>query len=242
MKEMSINHERMLPFEGLYNVRDLGGYEAAEGRRVKWGLVYRAGDFNGLTGGDRELLKSLGLKTIVDFRAKEERDAAPDPEFAAGEFVRIPIDAGNMMDVKQRVGSSSYKEAMTALYRSLSRDLISEYSLFFTILADTAKTPLLFHCSAGKDRTGVAAALFLSALGVDRRTVYDDYVLSAPLLEERFRGLVKAQPEVRDMVTVKREYLEASFAIIDDEWGGVELYLAEKLGVNSAALREFYTE
>jgi protein-tyrosine phosphatase len=147
-----------------------------------------------------------------------------------------------MMDVKQRRGSRSYKEIMIGMYHSLIRDLMPAYSLFFTILADTAKTPLLFHCAAGKDRTGVAAALFLSALGVERSTVYADYVLSASLLEERFSPLVKAHPEFRDMVTVKREYLEASFGVIDDEWGGVESYLAEKLGVNSAALREFYTE
>ncbi|MDR2079515.1 MAG: tyrosine-protein phosphatase [Treponema sp.] len=241
MKERYTNHERVLPFESIYNVRDLGGYEAAGGRRVKWGLVYRAGDFNGITGRDGELLKSLGLKTIVDFRSGEERDTAPDPEFAAEEFIGIPINAGNMTAIKSHRDSFSYKDIMKDLYRSLIRDLTSEYALFFKVLAGSAKTPLLFHCSAGKDRTGVAAALFLSALGVERRTVYEDYELSVPLLKERFRPLIKTQPELLDMVMVYHEYLEASFTQIDEQ-GGMETYLTGKLGVNLTALRDFYTE
>jgi protein-tyrosine phosphatase len=201
-------NNRILPLTGVFNVRDLGAYPAADGRRVKQGLIYRSGDLDGLTPEDRDLMEGLGLKTIIDFRSEEERTHAPDPDFASlVNRIWLPINAGNMIGIEKRRGSLSYKDVMLLLYRTLIRDLIPEYRDFFAVVSNPLSLPLLFHCSAGKDRTGVAAALFFSALGVDRETIYSDYELSALLLQERFKPLVDAHPEFSDIVVVKREYL-----------------------------------
>ncbi|MDR1178479.1 MAG: tyrosine-protein phosphatase [Spirochaetaceae bacterium] len=237
-----ILYDRILPLSGVYNVRELGGYPAAGGRRVKPGLVYRSGDLDSLTPGDRAVMEGLCLRTIIDFRSGEERDRSPDPDLASlVNRVWLPINAGNMTGIDKRKGPQNYRDIMLDLYRALVRDLIPEYRRFFDVASDPLSPPLLFHCSAGKDRTGVAAALFLSALGVDRETIYRDYELSVPLLKERFKPLLEKHPEFVDIVEVKREYLEASFKTVDEEFGGMDSYLAEQLGANSAALRAFYT-
>ncbi|MDR0390238.1 MAG: tyrosine-protein phosphatase [Spirochaetaceae bacterium] len=236
------SYDRILPLTGVCNVRDLGAYPAAGGRRVKQGLIYRSGDIDSLTDKDRIVMEGLGLKTIVDFRSEEERTRAPDPDFASlVNRIWLPINAGNITGIDRRKDSRSYREVMMDLYHSLVQDLIPEYRRFFAVVADTLSAPLLFHCSAGKDRTGVAAALFLSALGVDRETVYSDYELSDVLLKERFRPLVEAHPDVADVVATRREYLAVSFKIVDEEYGGVDRYLAEQLKADSATLRAFYT-
>ncbi|MDR1211186.1 MAG: tyrosine-protein phosphatase [Spirochaetaceae bacterium] len=235
-------YNRILPLTGVYNVREFGGYPASGGRRVKPGLVYRSGDLDSLTSEDRTVMEGLGLKTIIDFRSGEERERSPDPDLASlVNRVWLPINAGNMTGIDKRKGPQSYRDIMLDLYRALVRDLIPEYRRFFAAVSDPLSPPLLFHCSAGKDRTGVAAALFLSALGVDRETIYSDYELSVPLLKERFRPLLEARPEFADIVAVKREYLEASFKTIDGEFGGMDSYLAERLKADSAALRALYT-
>ena len=184
----------LLPLEGTYNVRDLGGYPVAGNTKVKSGLVYRAGDLNKLSAWDLKLLEERSIRTIVDFRTKKEKSKAPHKVPATVKrTVALEIDPGNI----SAFGSITEENApqfMTALNRALMNDNQRQYAAFFKTLANPANTPLLFNCSAGKDRTGLAAALFLASLGVDRKTIFQDYLLSAEFLIDKYENEVKARP------------------------------------------------
>jgi protein-tyrosine phosphatase len=232
---------RVLPMERLYNVRDLGGYPAAGGRSVRWNLLYRAGDLNNPSHRDRILIEKRRLAVIVDFRSEEEIHKTPDM-VAAGRKAELPIDAGNILALACAGRDDSGEFFMEELYRRLAEESRSQYREFFAILAEKGNAPALFHCSAGKDRTGLAAALLLSALGVDRELIYRDYLLSAECLAEKYRALIEAEPDIEPFMSVRRSYLEAAFARIDERYGGVERYLETELGADSVLLRDLYTE
>ncbi|GHT53889.1 protein-tyrosine-phosphatase [Spirochaetia bacterium] len=244
---------RLLPMERLFNVRDLGGYpvgDRAARRQVKWGLLFRAGDLNDPSDGDRALLEKKGIRTIVDFRGMGEVTQAPDCKIATvKKTYALPIEAGNMVELS-RVGKEVSGEAlMEGLYRIMVSDARSQYREFFKILSDkdgtaseAAHAPLLFHCTAGKDRTGLATALILSAIGVDRETIYQDYLLSGVYLKDKYRAWLERDPHLESVLSIRRSYLEAAFARIESDFGGMEHYLGTELGADTALLREFYTE
>ncbi|MDL2228634.1 tyrosine-protein phosphatase [Treponema sp. OttesenSCG-928-L16] len=237
------NRERIVPVEGAYNIRDLGAYEAAGGRRVKWGMVYRAGDLYSLTDRDTGLLARRGIKTIVDFRTEEERELAPDRAIDSVEkTIYLPIDAGNMIVYESLTEESQTEELMRSLYRIFPEQETEQYRIFMSILSDPANAPLLFHCSAGKDRTGFAAAILLAALGVDRETIYADYLLSAEYLEGKYRRITRKAPQLAPLMTVKREYLEAAFETMERMGGSIDAYLTDRLGADIGLLRSLYTE
>jgi protein-tyrosine phosphatase len=234
--------ERFLPLEALFNVRDLGGYAAAGGRRVKWGLLYRAGDLHELIPGDQAVLEERGIKTIVDFRGQDERDDAPDHDLATVAQNRwLPIDAGSLFSLAELKTSDAMETLMGELYRALAEKAQDQYREFFSLLGDAGNLPLLFHCSAGKDRTGFGAALILSALGVEREQIYDDYLLSAQGLKGKYASLVAASPYLEPAFSVRRSYLAAAFEWIEGTYGDMETYLAA-LGADPERLRRFYTE
>ncbi|MDR3138614.1 MAG: tyrosine-protein phosphatase [Treponema sp.] len=233
--------ERLLPLKGLYNVRDLGGYAGAEGKQVRWGLLYRGGDLHGIPEGDRAVLAGRNLKTIVDFRGEKEKEKAPDDALPTVTCTReLAIEAGNILDLT-RAGQGITGEAlMEELYRHLVSIAREQYREFFELLAEPQNTPLLFHCSAGKDRTGLAAALILTALGVSRETVYADYMLSEEYLEGKYTEWIAASPHLAMMVSVRRSYLAAAFQTIDTLYGGTDRYLREEIKAKPERLRELY--
>lgn len=240
-QQKSDEHTRLLPTEGAYNVRDLGGYTTADGKTVKWNKVIRSGDLDKLTEADLQLFNELPLYSYIDFRDSSELVAAPDKKPASVKQVyHLPIDAGSIMQLHLSLNAT--ESMMEEINRYFATGAQEVYKEFFRILADEKNAPLLFHCSAGKDRTGFAAAMFLSALGVDRETIIEDYMLSAPLLEEKYAEDIKVHPQLAPLMTVKRSYIEAAFEVIDREYGGVENYLTQHLGVNLEALKKIYTE
>jgi protein-tyrosine phosphatase len=239
---LAMDHDRVLAAKELFNLRDLGGYPAAEGRRVCWGLVYRAGELSSSAEEDRVLLEERHIAAIVDFRSAGEAFRNPDISIATARFaIGIPIDAGNLLVLSRQDGSGDGEKVMEEMYRRLVEEALPQYRRFFAVLSDRAKVPVLFHCSAGKDRTGLAAALFLSALGTDRECVYDDYLLSASYLPPGCRLLMESEPAFGPMMTVRRSYLEAAFARIDERFGGMGPYLERELNADTALLREIYT-
>jgi protein-tyrosine phosphatase len=235
---------RLLQLEGVHNLRDLGGYPAQKGRRLRWGQLYRAGDLHGLTERDQAFLEKRHIKTIVDFRGSQEKKRAPNRGFATlVQTFEIPIDAGNILDLCTVETGVSGEALMQELYGRLVEIARPQYREFFRILSNPGHIPLLFHCSAGKDRTGLAAAFILSALGVDREWIYRDYLLSAEYLKDLIQQwLASANPHLEPVLSVRREYLEAAFVKIDVAFGGINRYLQEDLAVDMAALQEWYTE
>jgi protein-tyrosine phosphatase len=234
---------RLLAAKGMYNVRDIGGYAAGEGRQVKRGIFYRAGELHRLSGAGKALLESKNIKTIVDFRSKEEMENAPDDVLSGVLHIhQLSIDPGNMTSLSHIEAGVPVEDFMLELYGILVTGARPQYRKFFRILSEPENTPLLFHCSAGKDRTGLAAALLLLALGVDRETVYADYMLSAEYLKDKFAEWCFSSPHLKPVFTIHRDYLDMAFARIEDSYGGTSAYLREELGADTGFLRRLYTE
>ena len=236
---------RRIQLDGAPNFRDLGGYTAADGRTVKKGLVFRSDDLNDLSQDDLDVVSELGVRTVVDFRDHKEIADYPDrlPETATN-LVALPIGAGRLMAGFSlgRLDRDKTTGIMISVYRALVNDFQYVYHEFFSLLANPDNLPLLFHCTAGKDRTGLAAALFLSALGVKREIIEEDYLLSNVYLQEKYVFGIDYDEVMEPMYTVSPEFIQASFAVIDGSYGGVERYLLEKLGVDISRFREMYTE
>ncbi|MDR2632142.1 MAG: tyrosine-protein phosphatase [Treponema sp.] len=234
---------RLLPLEGGHNLRDLGGYPTQDGRQLRRGLLYRAGDLHKLSLQDRVFLEQRNIKSIVDFRGVQEKKRAPDGPLASlVHTFELPIEAGSLMGACTRETGVSGEALMQELYGRIVESARPQYRKFFSILSHPGHTPLLFHCSAGKDRTGLAAAFILSALSVAREWIYRDYLLSASYLKELIRQWLAAEPQEEALLSVRRGYLEAAFAKIDAAFGGIGRYIREELEADVALLREWYTE
>ncbi|WP_230482084.1 tyrosine-protein phosphatase [Sphingomonas sp. Leaf21] len=246
-------HVRVLPLQGGHNFRDLGGYRTTDGRMVKWGLLYRSGQMHDLTPADYAYLQTLGIRTVCDFRDTRERSGQPT-DWPAGQAPRILSDdyALDMSAMMLPGDPATWTQgqvvtAMTATYPKLLDQFRGQYArMFAELLAGHA--PLAFHCTAGKDRTGVAAALLLSALGVPRATIVEDYLLSnrhmAPLPANAGGFWAKLSPEAaRAFAGVDRRYIDAVFATIDRHPGGMAGYLKQEMGLGQpeiARLRALY--
>lgn len=237
--------ERRIAVAGAPNFRDLGGYEAADGKTVKWGMVFRSDDLSDLTFADMEVVASLGIRTVVDFRDRQEVLYSPDvlPKTVA-KSVNIPIEAGRIMGSvgEGRLTRKRLTGVMISVYRALAHDFQPSFREFFGLLANPDGLPLLFHCTAGKDRTGFAAALFLSALGVDKKTIFDDYLLSNACLLEKYVAGVDYDEEMQPLYSVDAAFLNAAFDVIESGFGGVEKYLSDNLEVDIAHFRATFTE
>lgn len=233
---------RLLPLQGAYNVRDLGGYPTKNGKRTKWRKLFRAGDLNNLTRSDLQYLQNIPLITDIDFRNSGEIDSAPDkrPE-SLKEYIWLPIDAGDISDIRI-TDTALIPQMMEEAYRTIVRKYQDKYRSFFKILEVEENAPVLFHCSAGKDRTGIAAALVLAALGVDKETILKDYLLSAEYLKGKYDFLIRIHPALEPLTTVRPEYLNAAFHTIEEEYGGIERFLKNNLEVDIDKMQASYTE
>jgi protein-tyrosine phosphatase len=242
--------ERILHLPSGHNFRDIGGYQAADGRTVKWRQVFRSGYMSRIAGEDAAQLQALGINTICDLRANDEREERPtvwhvgsqtelwarDHEFSAGSLAELATRPDLM--------ASQTRDSMFEIYRLLPHEQTESYRELFNRIA-SGRIPILFNCSAGKDRTGLATALILTILGVPRAVIDADYLLSNGVLE----GLIdymKTSPKYRQLATerldlampmlrVEADYLETSFAVIERDHGTVERYLDEALGISGDA-------
>lgn len=237
--------ERHLPMAGGYNFRDLGGIKNSEGRYVKWGKIFRSDDLSHLTPEDLRYLSSIPLISVVDFRSEQEINVAPDkvPATTHKDYA-YSITPGNLTQATDLVKLKSLN--MDSLMMEMNVLLVSDstsikrYKDFFELLQDSNEVPLLFHCSAGKDRTGMGAALILYALGVDDNTILQDYLLSNTYLEEKYVGYVKQYPQIAPLFQVKPEFLQAGINTIKEKYGSVENYFTDVLNVDINKFREMY--
>lgn len=236
--------ERHLPMTGGYNFRDLGGYKTTNGKYVKWGKVFRSDDLHNLTDADLKYLSSIPLISIVDFRAAEEIEKAPDKLPASvRERYELSIAPGDLMSF-ERISDMSMP--MDSLMREMNRLLVSDttcieqYRTYFKLLQNEEDVPLMFHCSAGKDRTGMGAALFLLSLGVDEDTVVKDYLLSNIYLGDKYTAIITQYPHMKPLMEVRADYLEAGIDEIKKRYGSVDNYLVKTLGVDLDKMKELY--
>jgi protein-tyrosine phosphatase len=243
--------QRLVPLEGTLNFRDLGGYVGADGRRVRWGRVFRSDHLGSLTAADVEALGRLGVRTVVDFRGAHEYDGAP--QGAPGEAVRRlerPITDG------PAEGVTFYERVMD---RTITRFEVADLTDFYLrtlersaatfgevlgLAADPAHHSLVFHCAAGKDRTGLTAALLLAALGVGEDDILDDYLLTNRYRSGRRMEVLRPQlaaegidiDDFRALFVAPREAMAGALAGVVKRYGSVEDYLSTAAGLDRATL------
>jgi protein-tyrosine phosphatase len=247
--------ERLPGVVGASNFRDVGGYRTADGRQIRWGMIYRSSSLSELTPGDAERLRALGLRTIVDLRSSDERKDEPTRWSGSARPQTVAHDYE--MDVSAFLGSfrngatpDAARKLMTDFYPAVLQSHRPQFRAVFDSLLAREDGPVLFHCTAGKDRTGVLTALLLSALGVPRDQVIADFLLSNTYYQPKplpgdAGGLARLPPDVMAVLMgVEASYLEAVFAELDRTYGGVEGYLDRELGVDAtdlAILKARYT-
>lgn len=240
-----------ISLQGQSNFRDVGGYATQDGKLIRKGLLYRSGDLSRLTPQDLSYLNGLGLSEIVDFRTTEESKQAPDRIPASIKaYESIPVAAGELNmstllnDAKNK--PDKLKNSLVEVNQAFVDDSKPQFEEFFRIL-QASKGPLVFHCTAGKDRTGFATALFYEAMGVHRDIIVEDYLASGQYLRPlqqsaqlfaKEKGIDPAA--IEPLLIVKPEYLEAAFDLIDKKYGGVEAYLKSELKVDVKKLRAKY--
>ena len=184
-------HRRLVPLTGAFNFRDLGGYPTADGRVTRWGRLFRSDTLHELTGPDVDAIASLGITTIIDLRTDAELARTGRGPLADRpiRFHHLPVfrdGGGEAMAAPVPVGDELSERYLW--YLEAGRQTLVEA---LTLVADAARLPLVFHCAAGKDRTGVLAALVLDILEVDPDVIVADYVLTAermPLIIGRYRS------------------------------------------------------
>jgi protein-tyrosine phosphatase len=242
MQAMPNPPQRVWPLQGATNFRDLGGYPGHGGRPLRWRRLFRSDHLGGLTEADKSLLAGLGLATAFDFRGQAERAALQYhlPGLTQHSLAIEPTVVQRMHELvstRQGLTPARAAELMAELYRALVNDQSHRFAELFEHLLQ-AETPLVFHCTAGKDRTGLAAALVLLALGVPRDVVLQDYLLSNRLFKPPPAAQGGLSAEVLAVLwRVQPGFLHAALSVLDTDHGGVQPYLQRRLGLGPAALQ-----
>lgn len=236
---------RHVPMAGATNFRDLGGYVGHDGRSVRWRTLFRSDHLAALTPEDLAQLQTLGVQRAVDFRGAMERTAHGYqwPQLQQHTLAVEPTLVQEAMRLMQQGQAMHTQEAVTLMqdtYRSFVVDNAQHFAdLFGLLLASDA--PLVFHCTAGKDRTGWAAALILHALGVPREVVENDYLLTNTYYQRPAALAAKVAPQIHPEILqvlwkVQLPFLDSAYAMVEAEFGSMDTYVHEVMGLDARAL------
>ncbi|AVP56796.1 tyrosine-protein phosphatase [Pulveribacter suum] len=231
---------RSVALSGASNFRDLGGYAAQGGRLVRWRRLFRSDHLAALTAQDAQALAALGLARAVDLRGQLE-SAAQSYSLAAVHYHALPIEptvvqrAKEMAQAGQQMTAPVARHLMEDTYRAFVSDNTPQFAALFAHLLEE-DTPLVFHCTAGKDRTGFAAALILRTLGVPEDVVMQDYLLTNGLYRRPQAVQGSAPQEVLDVIwQVQAGFLQAAFDAVERDHGSLARYLTQQLRLDDAA-------
>jgi protein-tyrosine phosphatase len=238
---------------GVRNFRDVGGLPTVDGRRVRYGVLFRSGHLAHATEDDAAFFSSLGLHTIFDFRnAADQKLEGPDVELPGVRNVNLPLSDpadgaefwtmvrdGEIDQLREILGDGKAANRMIASYRKIIKERTAEHSRVLRALAEDS-LPVLMHCAAGKDRAGLSVAVTLLVLGVEREAIVADY-LESNAKHRRYKvrrsgsSASAYSSEVMELLSplfeARVEYLTAAFETIDETWGGVDAYLEKGLGI-----------
>ena len=234
-----------LPFvielAGVSNLRDIGGYRTVDGRTVRSGMVFRSAALAGLTDADRAVVAALGLRTVCDFRGVEESGRAPT-RLDGLQVVALPIEptvGAGLRDILQ-TGQATGEALHDVLARAYAAYALSSQAQFGGVLDRIidGETPLLFHCAAGKDRTGFAAALLLTTLGVPWDTVVADFEATNRLWRRDTVPSSDLPQAVRDsLLRADPALLQAAFDAARAQYGSLDAYFSGAYGLGPERAR-----
>ena len=252
-----MNTSKMLSFEKLHNIRDLGGMYTADGRRIVSGSLVRCGDLSELSESDRALFASL-VDMVIDFRTEGERIEKPDIELSGIRYHHIPVldsltagithEKSADRNIFSRLGAEPDKarQYMCDMYHALAESdfATAQYAAFIRILMQPGEKAITWHCTAGKDRAGIGAAIVEEILGVKRDDVIDDYLMTNECLHGDIAFLtefVKSQAGEDGLVTeealkylfgAERDYIEEYYQTIESKYGSFGGFLRDGLGLS----------
>jgi protein-tyrosine phosphatase len=257
-----ISH-RHIRIAGSPNLRDLGGYQTQCGRRVKFDRLFRSGQLTGVKTDGWEFLQSVNLTRIYDFRRPDEIKRTPTnpPENFPVQHINIEITPGNHGGIAKRMNekvernSDTIEVEMQRLYMDYVRHCTADFSKFMhDLLSLEEDQSALFHCMAGKDRTGFAAAIILTCLNIDRETIESEYLLTKQYftpereikrMEQRYADQLKVEEGDEEpdhsmfypVFDTRLSYLRAAFEAIDEHWGSVDNYIANGLKLEADSIK-----
>ncbi|MDT2596618.1 tyrosine-protein phosphatase [Enterococcus dongliensis] len=252
---------RLLAVRHAENIRELGGYQTQDGRKIAQRKLIRSAGIHQLDTQDKTYLSAYGVKKVVDFRTLEERAAKPDQEIAAAENIFLPIFPPEETDtasaapkkmIQRMQEGENVLQQMVTVYQHFVTDqhVRGQYRKFFDLVLDNeeADRSLLFHCTAGKDRTGFAAVLLLTCLGVDDKVVMEDYLATnrylKKVVQEMYQKAKRAGSSsealigIDAMMVAKELYLQTSLQQINEHYGTVEQFIHEGIGVSAQEIKD----
>lgn len=245
---------RVLPLEGAQNFRDLGGYPAADGREVRWGQLFRSDGLATLTSADRGILAALGLGLVCDLRSDDEVEEEPNRLPEGVTYRRFPVQDGAMQPrlIRARIEAGDIDgfddDFMAEGYRGMLANRAQLFADAFLSLAAPDAPPAVFHCTAGKDRTGVLSALLLLALGVPEEMVVADYALTEACTRRRIEAvrlvvrLRGGDPDaIASLLGSRPAVMERTLVHLRETYGGAHRYLVDKAGASEEAITTLRT-
>lgn len=238
--------QRYIDIPGAHNIRDLGGYVTKDGRTLKWRNIFRGGIMNNIDMNAIDQMKSLELCSICDFRTIAEQTASPDKwhDLEKLKMYPLPIGEGRVDKLETLTASNFNPGKAHHLYkanRSYVKQEADKFRAFIDILLVESNYPILFHCTAGKDRTGFASIILLTLLGIDQKTILEDYLLTnkytEAFIETHLQSISKhlgIEPDL--LVTIfqaKESYIQGAFDAIDEDYGSFDNYLQKGLNITN---------
>ncbi|MFX3619334.1 MAG: tyrosine-protein phosphatase [Sporolactobacillus sp.] len=240
--------ERVLPVQGAYNFRDMGGLKTKDGRKVKKGLLYRSADLTDLTNEDINFLQNLDFHLIFDYRDKAEAVQRPDPQIAEERHERIAVNGEDKTTAQAEWDPGTFYHnfsmaTFTQVYAQMPIQNASYHQLMMHLSHPEQNLPLLHHCAGGRDRTGVGAMLILMTLDVSFDTIMEDYLLSNRMLKKFHQATFQeagqflngqALKKFEHDFLVQEPYLNAAALSIEEHYGSFDHYLEREFGINEA--------
>ena len=243
---------RLLPMDGAHNTRELGGYKTTDGKSVKWGMLYRSDKLSDISDTDQSYLQDLGIKKIIDFRSKEEKEEDPDIIPKGIDYIEMPISVDGAMRSKiEAVLKGETNKDVKSFLIDANKEFVSNYTDVYegflrNLIDDDG--PTLFHCTAGKDRAGFAAAITLIALGVSKEDVINDYMKTNQFTKERIEEIIgqielmtlyQTDAEIlRPLLGVEREYIETAFQTAEEKYGSLENFIRDGLNISDEDIQK----
>jgi protein-tyrosine phosphatase len=250
--QLSDSTQRVVRMQGTVNFRDVGGYKTTDGKQVVWGKVFRSADVSRLTDQDLSVLEQKHIHTVIDFRGVKEAAAAPDHLLPHTDYQLCPAGSDSLPGAAQMGAVIKSGNFLEKFYGN-TQHLGARYKpLFQKLLTLPASESIMYHCTGGRDRTGMATALFLYALGVPQSTIEADFTASnvylLPMNRQMFKGMQQSsgldEETIRKALELKPELLHSLFNAIKNKYGSVDNFFEKELGMGEkerAELKRKYT-
>ncbi|MDR2954793.1 MAG: tyrosine-protein phosphatase [Prevotella sp.] len=232
---------RFFELDSIQNFRDLGGYRSSDGKKIRWGKIFRSGSFSRMTFHDSLELNSLGVNTVIDLRSRDVIRQNLN-RYRIADNIRLPISNNGYSSISQKVLDGMFLRGDAVIYtQDLYKDMVynftEEYADFFDYLCDENNYPLVYHCYLGKDQTGLATYLLMRALDIPTDVIEDDYMASKIGIDRlksvrNVSNLSESRQEAFTMLThTDLAYLRYAVSCIKQKSGSIDDYLLNEIKI-----------